>query len=228
MLPIRIGKYWFDTIVLWPFISLIAAHYSVIASLAVLVGMVLFIMLLAQPAGTRTLLFGVHHWLWHPYTVYRAWCTLYGTPTWQECVCIAVHDLGYWQCHDIDEEDGALHPIVSARHVEWLDRSYNTTGDHHHYHNLVAFHSRYIANLHATEPSKLCWADKLAFAYDPWWWFCLRAWFSGELHQLRHISAQYEGFPLTKSHREWYCWLSARLAGAAFTQNTHHWNSHNT
>ena len=34
-----------------------------------------------MPVGTRSLLYGVHHIIWHPITVLIAWWILYGAPT---------------------------------------------------------------------------------------------------------------------------------------------------
>lgn len=64
------------------------------------------------PVGTRSLLFGVHQFLWHPLTVGLAWRRIHKEwPTFREWICIAVHDIGYWGCDDMDGDCGKLHPI---------------------------------------------------------------------------------------------------------------------
>ncbi|MCK5235828.1 MAG: hypothetical protein KAR06_02490, partial [Deltaproteobacteria bacterium] len=61
------------------------------------------------PVGTKSLLFGVHQFIWHPITVLIAWCKLYGWPTWPELVCIIVHDWGYWGKPNMDGPEGEKH-----------------------------------------------------------------------------------------------------------------------
>ena len=64
--------------------------------------------------GTKSLLFGVHQFFWHPLTVYWAWKRLYGRPSLREFVCIFVHDWGYWRAGDMDGAIGGLHPELGA------------------------------------------------------------------------------------------------------------------
>lgn len=65
--------------------------------------------------GTRSLLFGVHLWFWHPLVVAAAWWKLYGFPRdprlW---VAFLVHDWGYWECPEMDGPRGDLHPHRGA------------------------------------------------------------------------------------------------------------------
>jgi hypothetical protein len=56
--------------------------------------------------GQRSLLYGVHQFLWHPITVLIAWWVLFGRPTWRELVCIIIHDWGYWNCPNMDGPEG--------------------------------------------------------------------------------------------------------------------------
>lgn len=59
--------------------------------------------------GTKSLLFGVHQFIWHPLTVLLAWIKLYGWPAWEELVCIIIHDWGYWGKSNMDGElDGSI------------------------------------------------------------------------------------------------------------------------
>lgn len=78
------------------------------------------------PVGSRSLLFGVHQFIWHPITVAVAWRKLYGKwPTFIESFCILVHDWGYWGCAEMDGEQGKQHPMrgswIASR---WAARYY--------------------------------------------------------------------------------------------------------
>ncbi len=45
--------------------------------------------------GTRSLLLGSHHWLFHPLAIIRAWRAVYGKwPAPWQLVCIFLHDVG--------------------------------------------------------------------------------------------------------------------------------------
>lgn len=153
--------------------------------------------------GTKSVLFGVHQFLWHPVTVYIAWWKLYGRPTWREAVCIFVHDLGYIGSPDMDGDRGETHPFLGASIALRLF-------DSKHYF-LCLYHSRHYARTAGMEPSKLCWADKLSILYDPWWLYIPRAIMSGEIHEYRKQSAIVGGIPLTSSHRRWFKWVKARM-----------------
>ena len=83
--------------------------------------------------GTKSLLFGVHQFLWHPVTVILAWRKLYGWPSARETVCILVHDGGYWKAADMDGEWGMNHPELGAKIAGSL------FGDT--YYDLVLLHS---------------------------------------------------------------------------------------
>ena len=65
--------------------------------------------------GTKSLLFGVHQFIWHPVTVLIAWIWLYKRfPSWRELICMFVHDWGYWGKTNMDDEDGEKHPELGA------------------------------------------------------------------------------------------------------------------
>ena len=66
--------------------------------------------------GTKSLLFGVHQFLWHPYVVGKAWKMLYGKwPDRYEWVAIITHDLGYWGLPNVDGPEGIRHPERSMK-----------------------------------------------------------------------------------------------------------------
>lgn len=170
--------------------------------------------------GTKSLLWGVHQVLWHPLTVYRAWVSKYGRPTWRELVCIVIHDWGYAGAADMDGEDGVRHPELGARLAERLF-------DRDHYH-LVLYHSRhYVQQANAENfamygedaaevvPSRLCWADKLSILYEPEWFYLLRARLSGELREYRENAARAGFVPLSASDSEWFQWIRAKFVKLA-------------
>ncbi len=152
--------------------------------------------------GRKSLLFGVHQFIWHPITVFLAWRRLYGRPNWKEFVCIVIHDWGYWFAPNMDGEEGEKHPEFAARLAyRWLGMDY---------HDICLFHSRHYARNLKRKPSKLCWADKLSILYEPWWWYLPRAWLSAELWEYRENAKNY--IPLSASHKEWFFWVQSRLA----------------
>ncbi len=159
------------------------------------------------PVGTRSLLWGVHQFLWHPWTVYRAWLALYGRPTGREVICIIIHDWGYWGAPNMDGPEGEDHPRVGARLAAWLFGQ--------EYGDLVLLHSRHFAKKVNREPSRLCWADKLSHLYEPAWWYLFRARLSGELEEYRYNAAAGGFVSLAVSDERWFEWLQDRLATLA-------------
>lgn len=162
--------------------------------------------------GTRSLLFGVHAFWWHPVTVYRAWCALYGRrPTWKETVCIIVHDWGYWGCETMDGPGGELHSLAGSG-IAWL------LFDLEH-EELVLYHSRAYAATMCVRPSKLCWPEKLSMVYDPIWFYLLRARLSGEIREY-HANAIKRGFvPHWATERQWLVKLRSHLAQKAHEES---------
>ncbi|MFZ3132684.1 MAG: hypothetical protein WA125_16685 [Desulfosporosinus sp.] len=151
--------------------------------------------------GRKSLLFGVHQFLWHPITVLAAWWYLYGRPSWKEIVCIIIHDWGYWFASNMDGPEGEYHPELAAKLAgKWLGPEYL---------DLCLYHSRHYARNVGVEPSKLCWADKLSIKYEPWWLYLPRAWASGELKEYRQVAADF--IPLSASNKVWYTWVQDRL-----------------
>lgn len=60
-------------------------------------------------------------------------------------------------------------------HVGWMPGSGQ-------FHRLSLYHSRFLAKQEGTEPSRLCWADKLGTAMMPWWLWLGLGKLTGELH----------------------------------------------
>lgn len=151
--------------------------------------------------GRKSLLFGVHQFIWHPITAWLAWYNLYGRPTWRESICILIHDWGYWFTPNMDGPEGEKHPEYGALLAwKWLGQPY---------YDLVLLHSRHYAKLVGKEPSKLCWADKLSILYDPKWFYLLRAIASGEIKEYRQLASGW--IPLHRSHGYWFDWIKFKF-----------------
>ena len=156
------------------------------------------------PMGRRSLLFGVHQFLWHPLTVALAWRRLYGWPGWRESVCILIHDWGYWLTPNMDGPEGSRHPEFGAGIACRLFGP--------EYRDLVLYHSRHYAAVAGAEPSRLAWADKLSVLYEPIWWYLLRARLSGEIIEYRREAALFGAVDISASDREWFVWLQSYYA----------------
>jgi hypothetical protein len=165
--------------------------------------------------GTKSLLFGVHQFLWHPYTVWRGWRALYGKwPGFWETVAIFVHDIGYWGCERMDDAKGEQHPHFGANLITRLYRWFGpseyveSNGGYFWLYKLCLYHSRYLAaKYNENPPSKLCWADKMSPVFDPPWFYLLRARLSGELKEYRDNAPIDRSF---QTDREWYEWLQKK------------------
>lgn len=166
--------------------------------------------------GTKSLLFGVHQFLFHPFTVWLAWIALYRKlPTFWQTLAIIMHDWGYWGCEKMDDAKGENHPYLGAR---WLIKVYlavnrekNAIRKLDRVYDLWKFcllHSRYLAARYHIEPSDLCWADKYCMRFDPAWFYILRARLSGEIHEYRKNALDKVGE--MSSDREWYRWIQAK------------------
>ncbi len=189
--------------------------YALILSVAIMI-MVLFVM--TAPVGTKSLLFGVHQFLLHPYCVLRAWIELYGWPSWRELVCIIIHDWGYWGRPNMDGPEGERHPLWAAhRAYRWFDGPFSSSNEEDYYRKLCLYHSRHFARRDNADPSTLCWADKLSIKYAPTWLYLLLANLSGEIEEYREKNAHV--FPLEKSNREWHEWVKAGMIKMAMEQN---------
>ena len=72
--------------------------------------------------GTKSVLFGAHQFLIHPWFVAAAWWRLYGFP-WDPRLWVAffVHDLGYLGKPNMDGPEGERHVEFGARVMHWFD-----------------------------------------------------------------------------------------------------------
>lgn len=159
--------------------------------------------------GTRSVLFGAHQFLLHPWFVAWGWWRLYGFP-WDLRLWVAffVHDIGYLGAPNMDGEEGERHPILGARimgalfdrrdrddifwaNMRWRDwlnpeperipvAKATRLGK---WGRLVLFHSRFFAQKMHREPSRLCYADKLAIVLTPRWLYLPMVRMTGELDE---------------------------------------------
>ena len=182
--------------------------------------------------GTRSLLFGAHCFFIHPVFVALAWFKLYGFP-WDPRLWVAfvIHDWGYWGCRDMDGERGELHPWWAGRIAKrWFPGwppglvPYNC-GRADAWLNFLVNHSRFLAKQRGCAPSLLCWADKLAFALQPWWLYLPLARLTGELdHYLRDAAPRY-GMAEKLTARTWHRACIAKQARIAYEGAAAHWRS---
>jgi hypothetical protein len=127
--------------------------------------------------GTKSILIGVHQFLWHPITVLLAWVDLFGWPKPWEVFCIFIHDIGYLGKPNMDGEEGRKHPELGAKIAGFL------FGEKARRECLG--HSRSCAEKHQIPTSRLCWADKWSTMFDPSHWYWLRGTASGEIKEYR-------------------------------------------
>jgi hypothetical protein len=186
---------------------------------------------LSMNVGTKSILFGVHAFWWHPFTVALAWRRLYGKwPGRYEWCAIFCHDLGYWGCPNMDGKEGRQHPLKSAaiafQVAKWVSRFYwwnvwkrcpqgcaESVGldtafkVRHHSREMVKKDNEiFTTNF---QPSRLCWADKFCCFYDPTWFYLLRAHLSGEIYEFRANAAGH--IPDTFSFADWYRWYRLKI-----------------
>lgn len=158
--------------------------------------------------GTKSLLFGVHQFIWHPVTVLFAWIYLYKRlPGLRVIFCIVVHDWGYWGKENMDGVEGETHPELGANIAG------NLFGQK--YYELCLYHSRNYAKTYNEGPSKLCWADKLSVVFEPWWMYISRAMLSGEIKEYRQIAHRMGALDISKSHHEWFIYVHGILVKLA-------------
>ena len=164
--------------------------------------------------GTKSVLFGAHQFLIHPWFVAYAWWKLYGFP-WDPRLWVAffVHDLGYWGKPNMDGPEGDRHVVLGAEIMGWLfDRFGESRAgqEEHKYHAswycFCFYHSRFMAKKYGFLYSRLCVADKLSIALEPWWFYLPRVILSGEIHEYISLSgSKYENMHLaTDTRRGWF------------------------
>ncbi len=163
--------------------------------------------------GTKSVLFGAHQFLIHPWFVALGWFRLYGFPfdprLW---VAFFVHDLGYIGKPNMDGPEGETHTEFGARVLHIFD-GWGFGGWRWYAFSLL--HSRYYAKTLDKQPSRLCMADKLAIALTPAWLYLPMVRASGEIHEYMahtkhriardiHITDEEKRRVVSASQEEWY------------------------
>lgn len=143
--------------------------------------------------GTKSVLFGVHQFIWHPWTVARAWRWLYGRwPTFHEWVAIVLHDVGYLGKDAMDSPEGQTHPEIGAalarKVVYWSLRlrgrsSFDAGTISDDIYDLCLFHSTHYAQMKGNVVSALYLPDKACILFDPPEWYLKRGKWSGEVFE---------------------------------------------
>jgi hypothetical protein len=130
--------------------------------------------------GTKSILFGAHQFLIHPWFVAVAWWKLFGFPfdprLW---IAFFVHDLGYIGKPNMDGPEGETH-------VEFGARIMNIFGEKWYY--FSKYHSRFYAKRDRVKPSRLCIADKLAICLTPWWLYLPATSATGEIYEYMKLT----------------------------------------
>jgi hypothetical protein len=158
--------------------------------------------------GTKSVLFGAHQFLIHPWFVAAGWWQLYGFP-WDPRLWAAffLHDIGYIGKPNMDGPEGETHPEAGAAIMGAL------FGERWRLFTLL--HSRYLAKTLGRQPSRLCVADKLAIALTPAWLYLPLVRATGEIHEYMahakhrlvgnpHISEEERQRVTSTSEAEWY------------------------
>lgn len=126
--------------------------------------------------GTKSVLFGAHCFILHPFFVFAAWWKLYGFPydprLW---VAFIVHDLGYWGKPNMDGAEGELHPYFGAKLMRFLFGV--------KWYEFTLYHSRFLAKKNGAHYSKLCVADKYAIVLTPSWLYLPMVKATGEIRE---------------------------------------------
>jgi hypothetical protein len=133
--------------------------------------------------GTKSVIAGAHCFLLHPFLVAWGWTRLFGFP-WDPRLwaAFALHDIGYVGRPDMDGPSGEEHVVLGAKIMgalfgaAWEDECLR--------------HSRYWSRRMGLPISRLCLADKLAFALAPAWLYLPMARWTGELREYMMCSRE--------------------------------------
>lgn len=137
--------------------------------------------------GTKSVIFGAHSFLIHPFFVAAAWWKLYGFP-WDPRLWAAFffYDIGYLGMPNMDSIEGERHVLLGGRIMGWVCGA--------KWRDFTLCHSRHWAKRLSKPYSKPCLADKLAFVMTPAWLYLPMARASGELAEyMRVASARQSG-----------------------------------
>lgn len=152
--------------------------------------------------GTRSILFGVHAFWWHPLVVLLAWFRLYKSfPKWWQLIAIFCHDLGYWGLPNIDGPEGKQHPTKGAALTAKIVALFMGPSWDVYFFSLL--HSRDAAARAGLPVSDLYAPDKYAIWFEPAWFYLLRARLSSEIHEFKQHAIDAKHIPAGATDREW-------------------------
>lgn len=171
--------------------------------------------------GTKSILFGVHQFVWHPITVYVAYCKVHHRlPTLWETVGIICHDWGYWGCADMDGPDGINHPRAGAQIAARICGLFSNAAAWDVYF-FCLYHSSHFASSCGAPTSELYLPDKVCILYDPARFYLFRARLSGELDEYVRREALKQQRTFTDEE-----WLESYRAIITKKLNRHYLNVH--
>lgn len=156
--------------------------------------------------GTKSVLFGAHCFLIHPFYVAKAWKQLhkelpdiYEKPNFQHYIAFFVHDLGYIGKPNMDGPEGEDHVWLGAKLMgRWFGKEWA---------EFCLYHSRFWCKKFNRHFSKLCVADKLSVTLEPRWLYLARVKWSGEVWEYMKLAdnGKYDNMNLgTGNILEWY------------------------
>lgn len=150
--------------------------------------------------GTKSVLYGAHCFIIHPWFVALGWWKIYGFPfdprLW---VAFFVHDLGYMGKPNMDGEEGEQHPYFGAKIMGFLFGK--------KWYDFTLYHSRFLAKKNSAQYSKLCVADKMSFQLTPRWLYIPMVKATGEVYEyMKHSQeGKYVTMTLhTEDIKKWY------------------------
>lgn len=171
--------------------------------------------------GTKSVLFGVHAFWWHPIMVLLAWRHVYREwPTLSQCIVIFCHDLGYWGKSAMDSPDGKTHPVAGAKisaHLVyvWCRLKFQTREtaivNANIAFRLSLYHSQHYAGMNGGTVSDLYLPDKACVLFEPNWFYMIRARASGEITEYVRNSP-YKICDCKHCEKSWFAWYKGKRA----------------
>lgn len=137
-----------------------------------------------------------------------------------ECLCILVHDWGYWGCPNMDGAEGKRHPELGAYLAYWLvfwwyrlRRVPRLVASQYGWEarDRTLYHSSHYARMHGARPSALYLPDKASILHEPRWWYLLRARLSGEVYEYIRNSPFAKLPPELQTANGWYLWYKSKV-----------------
>ena len=164
--------------------------------------------------GTKSLLFGVHQFILHPLMVFAAWLLYYKRlPKFYQFCAIVTHDWGYLGLHNMDGEEGSLHPERAANMWRFFGLfGYKVARE-------IEGHSGRFASRFYIPKSKLFKADKLSVIFFPCYLYVFLGSLSGEIIEYMEISYNKKLENVnTKNKIQWFFMTTSKIMGRVFDE----------